>query len=301
MAHAQSRSATLMRKPTRTDHQKRQTWYLIDPRTSRWLPFWDVIAAVALFYTASVTPYEVSFLDTPSPVGLVIANRVIDAVFLLDMLSNFFLMFPSDDRQSSMGAHWVEHHGTIVRHYLFGWFAIDLIAAATSIVDLANELIESKDEAARRAKLKMLRGLRVLRLFKMLRLLRGMRLMQRWETRLTIDYGMLSLAQSMILVMIFAHWAACVWMLQIALRDHLEDTWLWAFGYCIDTALASPSATSGMSGKELRDLSKYSMAYRPQGFEGEYACLPPSSVYSASLYWSVMTITSVGCEFAWLS
>ena len=183
-----------------------------------------------------------------------------------------------------------------MRHYLCGWFAIDLISTGTSVVDIINEILSSKDESSQRAKLKMLRGLRLLRLFKMLRLLRGMRLMQRWETRHQINYGALSLMQSMVIVIIFAHWSACSWMLQIALRDHLEDTWLWASGYCIDSGEweRAVASTSMLSAKELRDYRKFSLEHRPQGFDGDYACLPPASIYSAALYWAVMTITSVG-------
>ena len=41
----------------------------------------------------------------------------------------------------------------------------------------------------------MLRALRALRLVKLLRLLRGMALLKRWETRLSLDYAMLTMLQ----------------------------------------------------------------------------------------------------------
>lgn len=47
------------------------------------------VTTTALLFTATVTPYEVSLLDTPDSVldGLFITNRVIDLVFLADCLS----------------------------------------------------------------------------------------------------------------------------------------------------------------------------------------------------------------------
>lgn len=36
---------------------------VIDPRRSRFMPVWDVVMLVALFFTATVTPFEVTFID----------------------------------------------------------------------------------------------------------------------------------------------------------------------------------------------------------------------------------------------
>ena len=74
--------------------------YLLDPR-SRMMRRWDVLIAVALVYTATVTPYEVAFLDTRSsarmtadaatfPIYLI--NLLVDVTFFVDLLFNFNLM-----------------------------------------------------------------------------------------------------------------------------------------------------------------------------------------------------------------
>ena len=41
---------------------KKRSKLVIDPRSSKWLPKWDGIAACALIFTALVTPFEVAFL-----------------------------------------------------------------------------------------------------------------------------------------------------------------------------------------------------------------------------------------------
>lgn len=70
-------------------HQQRvasQRRCLIDPRTSRWLPLWDVVTMCALLVTAAYTPFEVAFvpLDMFSPQWIM--NRVLDVVFTADSM-----------------------------------------------------------------------------------------------------------------------------------------------------------------------------------------------------------------------
>ena len=63
--------------------------YAIDPRTSRFVQWWDMAMLVALIFTALATPYECVYLapyvDTEHPLFGV--NRVFDAFFLSDMVA----------------------------------------------------------------------------------------------------------------------------------------------------------------------------------------------------------------------
>ena len=69
--------------------QQKGSWcqkhWIIDPHKSTWLTYWDVVTALALGYTALVTPVEVAFLPTvPYELrwvdGLFLLNRVVDIV-----------------------------------------------------------------------------------------------------------------------------------------------------------------------------------------------------------------------------
>ena len=40
--------------------------FLVDPRTSKRLSYWDAFVGLLLVYTALLTPYEVAFLPVPS-------------------------------------------------------------------------------------------------------------------------------------------------------------------------------------------------------------------------------------------
>lgn len=71
--------------------------FLISPLSPR-LAVWDIVTGIALIFTLISTPYEVGFLPSPKHANepLFIANRLIDAIFILDMVKEFFLCVPAD-------------------------------------------------------------------------------------------------------------------------------------------------------------------------------------------------------------
>eukprot|EP00959_Pyramimonas_sp_CCMP1952_P276216 5773824-Pyramimonas_sp.AAC.1 len=56
-----------------------------------------------------------------------------------------------------------------------------------------------------------MRILRLLRLVKLLRVLRGQRLFRRWESRMALNYALLSLYTLAFNLLILTHWMACMW------------------------------------------------------------------------------------------
>ena len=92
-----------------------------------------------------------------------------------------------------------------------------------------------------------------------------------WEVRLSINYAMLAMLRSVLSMLLLSHLFACLWGLQTSFSDRIEDTWLFAWGYCRHATTTSTSMA-----------------------EATHECDPPSVQYGASLYWAVMTITSIG-------
>ena len=140
--------------------------WILDPRTSKFAARWDVINAVALVITATVTPFEVGFLQ-PGDMPMFILNRTIDAVFLFDMLLQFFLAYQIDDRNV-----WEHDSRRIAINYLSGWFAIDLVSVGVSVLDVIALDGDSNGGAWR---LEAIRAIRALRLSKMIRLVKARR------------------------------------------------------------------------------------------------------------------------------
>ena len=211
----------------------------------------------------------------------------VDMLFAVDIVVQFFLMYPKDTRGAEPtgaqkeGSFWVSDPWQIARHYLTGWFCIDVASTSVCAFDIIAFI--DAEAGSDYVRVKVLRVMRVLRLAKLLRLLRGMRLLQRWETRLSIDYSAVTMLSSFVLVCAVAHWSACLWAAVVAFADKLEDTWLHNLGYCVERSSLTDQAA----------LAKFSND-PPIDDASVYACVPHGSLYAASLYFAIMTITSIG-------
>ena len=102
----------------------------IDPR-SRFVRVWDSITVCALLFTTFVTPFEVSFFVevlgdgtyVHAPINFT-CNRIVDAIFIIDIVINFFLPFRASHREGGM---MVYDNLRIAKAYLRGWFALDFV------------------------------------------------------------------------------------------------------------------------------------------------------------------------------
>ena len=251
------------------------TEWVIDPRTSLAIAYWDVTTATALLFTALITPFEVAFL-TPGDLALFVVNRAIDSIFLIDLFLQFFMAYPALATEASEG--WVTDRKQIAAHYLRTWFSIDLVSTAVSGFDIYGYM----ESGGTVSKLKALRLVRVVRLIKLVRLVRGLRIFKRWETQVSINYSLLQMVSVVVGVVIVSHWSACMWMLQVGFRTDIERTWLYANGYCIAINSTDPD-------RDPRFVDA------PQtGQDTGYGCMSPGALYAATFYWAIMTITGIG-------
>ena len=114
-------------------------WYIVDPRSARFIGPWDGVTSVALLFTAIFTPYEVGFLppsrraDEP----LFILNRLIDVIFMLDFTLQFFLMYLSNTgARDGKAASWVNEPRKIAWHYVTSpWFPLDVLSIGVATFD----------------------------------------------------------------------------------------------------------------------------------------------------------------------
>ena len=239
------------------------SWFLIDPRRSKNLGYWDVTTSVALLYVALVTPYEVALLE-PALDALFFCNRLVDCVFAVDIVVQFIVMKERQNVQASLGAVWITDRKELARDYLTSWFALDVGTVGLSALDIYTVVIGTANADVLES-LSTLKVLRVLRLFKLVRLFRSSMIFKRWETRIAIDYSILSMIKCFVIVLVSSHWVACAWLMQAFLGD-TASSWLYETGYCAEDPEGSTS----------------------------HRCQSAFSMYSASQYWAMMTITSVG-------
>ena len=281
-------------------------------------------------FTAIVTFVEVAFVDGSGEIdGLFIINRVVDVVFLLDLGLPVFLMYAYQGNNPTDSVRWIHDPAKIRRQYLCGWFGLDAFSIGVSGFDfLALKSVSGEDGGG--ANLKVFRMIRMARLIKLVRLVRSSRILKRFETRMAINYGTLSLIKVGVGLLISSHWTACIWGLQTQWESP-RSTWYVYFGYCkfvpppdfafyADQHVAGNLTATALYNEVLDNVVHYQCdeAVRRCVLRSTCAraasallpcCLSPflspfrryivslyeaMRRYSASLYWAMMTITSIG-------
>ena len=146
----------------------RGVWYILRPDQAL-ITAKDSLSFVALVLLYFTLPYELGFMDLPllpdPSSGLFIFNRVIDVIFGLDILLQFFVAIPKTSDDDFEAADEALRDGDIIRpidcfefrpskiamHYLTSWLLIDVAAMVPSAFEIyfANlprgELGSSKD------------------------------------------------------------------------------------------------------------------------------------------------------------
>ena len=150
-----------------------------------------------------------------------------------------------------------------------GRFAIDLFSL------LPFDVLSLALDSPKIQRLKVVRLVRLLRLLKLMRVLKASRMFTRYEAQMSVSYAKLAIARELVAIVIMCHWVACLWGLVAGLQEG-QHTWLDQAG--LDKAMHCRADSS----TELADE------------ECERAISGPFDKYAISLYFSVLTLTSLG-------
>jgi len=260
--------------------------WVIDPRESKLLSLWDGITSIALLYTATLTPYEVGFLPAATAVDAwFITNRLLDGIFVIDMALQFCVVYQKyTDSNSDHDAAWVTERRTIIRHYFFGWFWFDLLSIAPSIFDIVPVVLAAQgQDVGEIEKLSGFRAIRALRLIKLVRLIRASRLLIRWQSRVGLSHGTITMCKIVGTILVSAHWYACIIALQALLHDDPAVTWLGLQGHCKNVPVAQTLEAAQLAKMGAMDI----FAHQCEG-------LGAGAFYVAAFSWSAIVITGLG-------
>lgn len=262
--------------------------WVIDPRKATFAGYWDLVTTIALFYVAVVTPIEVGFIESPDCAlqwtdGMFLINRLLDCIFILDMIMQLRLGYKSETLE---GTQWVLDARSVALHYLTSyWFPLDFFSVLVSALDM---VCSSGDLA-------QLKAVRTLRLLKLAKLARASRVFKRWETRISIDYAALSLVTVVAIIIFTCHWTACIWGLVASLDPLLS--WAAAKEYCVpyDAEIDGQCRLGHTCFEGVCDAGSNEVGGGCSGgFTGGYDCIGAWDMYVYSLYFAIMTVTSVG-------
>ena len=249
------------------------------------MPRWDLTMVAALAFTAIVTPVEVAFVDGGQYItSLWAINRFVDLCFVLDIFLTFNLGF---QETVDKGGQWIFNKRTIAINYMKSWFVIDILSVLPfwtitldysdplglkalnySQVALIGETSGLQTSTISRGAV-LLRVVKLLRMLKLARVLKASRVMSRvlldvvtnkWEW----TFAIIKMIKLFVFLALYAHWQACVWGL---VSSYMQDA-----GY-----------------------PNWIAAFYVQHIETHGGAPPdPLDTYVAALYWSVMTLTSIG-------
>lgn len=245
----------------------KQSPYLITP-DGPLMSKWDIVTFGALVFTAICTPFEVSLLETSVHrdefVILFVINRVVDLIFYVDMGFLFFTAYV-DEAQVV-----VKELPKIRKHYLTTWFPLDFISVLPfDIVALA---AKGGAQADTFNALKIVRSLRLFRLLKLARIFKASRIARRFEERSALPYTIIGLIKFSVILVVVGHWMACAWIL-------------------VATTQEDPKCHAW---KDDDEGGCHTWMDELWGNMKDERRATPLTKYSAAIYWSLVTITSVG-------
>ena len=177
------------------------------------MTYWDINTILLLMFVSIITPYEVAFLETEIDF-LFFVNRFVDLFFWIDMGIQFVLPY-----RDNFG-HEIRISKLIRNRYLRTWFFVDFISVFPFEGVLALSSLESFGDSV-----KILRVAKLLKLIKMTRVLKSLRILNRWEARVSINYGLVHLCMLLTALVFMSHWYACLWPILLSLEQGSEIDW----------------------------------------------------------------------------
>ncbi|XP_049674786.1 potassium voltage-gated channel subfamily H member 3 isoform X3 [Accipiter gentilis] len=239
---------------------------------------WDGLILLATLYVAVTVPYSVC-VGAGGEEGLPAArgppsacDLCVEILFMLDIILNFRTTFVSKSGQVVLEPR------AVARHYLAGWFLLDLVAA------LPFDLLAA-------CQVNVYVGAHLLKTVRLLRLLRLLPNLDRYS-----QYSAVVLALLMVVFGLLAHWVACGWFFLGQREVEGSPTALPEIGWLQELArrletpyyLARRNCSTGEAGNST------GLGTNCSGSWGLLGGPSLRSAYITSLYFALSSLTSVG-------
>lgn len=248
--------------------------FILEPH-SCFKVIWGLIIILLIFYTATVTPYLMSFYDEPvgdEPYDFwKVMETLIDVIFAVDIFINFISAYERRDGTYEYSLK------KIAANYLAGFFAIDFLASfpfadvmsetEPAAPKFASEGAAGNDDLKINRKannlLKLARLQRLHRLFRIIRIVKLVNVenysssISNSMSKFKIGSQISRMLKIVGFVLITSHLFACFFYMAAKFQDFSDDTWV------------ARNSRNLLNAEEL-------------------------TIYEWSLYWSFQTLTTVG-------
>ena len=209
-------SAEILMKPAFVLHPK-----------SKFVKSWNFFMIFILFYTATIMPYRVAFIDGSGFDIWWILDTVLNIIFFIDLILTCFTAFYDESNKLVASLY------KIFLRYLKGWFFIDIFACFPLDV-----FLEGKGENYNNL-LRLLRLPRLYRLCKLSKLLKYLRSKQGSGNifeYLNLKESHLKFIGFFLTVIICSHVMACLFYFAAKYNEFSRDTWVFRYGYIDDSS-----------------------------------------------------------------
>ncbi|CAE7362377.1 Kcnh6 [Symbiodinium pilosum] len=186
-------------------------WYVINPESNRFVMFWQMMTTIAMVFVALITPLQVGLFEIQLDMLLAV-SLCVDSIFLLDMILQFFTMYP---KKTARGVQWEHSLRKISRHYMKTWFLLDF-----DIISLAIPGADNLKE------FKGIKIIRALRLLKLMRIFRTSKVIHKLEIALSIPYQQMALIKFLLVLMLVCHWLSSLWAMTLGMVDTTYPQWI---------------------------------------------------------------------------
>ena len=233
---------------------------------------WDGVQVVFLIYVSVFVPFRVCFDVPPEPWHWDFCfDILVDFFFLVDVALSFFTGYA---RAPDGHTEW--RRTLVIRHYLRGWFIIDLLSVLP-----VNYVVIAFDDS--KGNVGAFRLLRFTKLLKLLRLMRVKRIVERYETLLGVLHSTggnwFQMFKLTLAIFWVGHMMCCFWFL--AGDDEVG----------VDAAGNEVIISAGwVSGQGLRAPG----SAKAQAYHADGSAITHFDQYLTSLYWGMTTMTTVG-------
>ena len=216
---------------------------------------WNIIISITLIYTATIMPYSTVFLETGQLDIWFGIEISLDTIFFLDILINLNTGFYATD------GFFVTNRLLILWNYTKTWLLIDIISSIPFGYIDSSTLNTTSSNSGYQSLLKVIRVPKFYRLFRITRIIKMFKhyknteFLDKIQDYFSIRQSVMRFCTTALGIAICVHIVSCFWYYISKLNGNGPQTWVFGAG--------------------LQD-SDY------------------MSLYLASLYWAVTTLTTVG-------
>lgn len=200
--------------------------WLFSPH-SKFKKVWNLLLVGLLTYTALVMPFRLAFYEVVFWDSWTSLDFTMDGLFFIDVCINFFSIQVNGDGSLET------NHGKIVKGYLMGWFALDLLACLPfSLLDMLQTSTFDKTSNKYNNLLRLARLPRLYKLFRITRILKAFRhykstkCVEKIQDFLQINSRLYKLAKFLVSVFVCVHVAGCFWFFSARVSGFGPDTWV---------------------------------------------------------------------------